>query len=105
MNVFQMTQSFQSMVESIATTNPTDQYVSKDLHQNCMATVANNILELVKSVNQLTWGLNAGIQNLADKLEKSKETAKISHANNANMSQKNFIQFQNCLPMGENRGN
>ena len=87
MNVFQMTQSFQSMVESIATTNPTDQYVSKDLHQNCMATVANNILEVVKSVNQLTWGLNAGLQNHADKLEKSEETAKISHANNAKISQ------------------
>ena len=70
MNVFQMTQSFQLMVESIATTSPTDQYVTKDLYQNCMATVANNIIELVKSVNQLSWGLNAGLQNLADKLEK-----------------------------------
>ena len=88
MNVFQMTQSFQSMMESIATTNPTDQYVTKDLYQNCMATVADNLIELVKSVNQLTWGLNAGIQNLADKLEKSEETAKISYANNAKMSQK-----------------
>ena len=87
MNVFQMTQSFQSMVESIATTNPTDKYVTKDLYQNCMATVANNIIELVKSVNQLSWGLNAGLQNLADKLEKSEETAKISHANNAKFSQ------------------
>ena len=87
MNVFKMTQSFQSMVESITTTNPTDKYVTKDLYQNCMATVANNIIELVKSVNQLSWGLNAGLQNLADKLEKSEETAKISHANNAKISQ------------------
>ena len=87
MNVFQMTQSFQSMVESIATTNPTDKYVTKDLYQNCMATVANNIIELVKSVNQLSWGLNAGLQNLADKLEKSEETAEISHAKNAKISQ------------------
>ena len=87
MNVFQMTQSFQSLVESIATTNPTDKYVTKDLYQNCMATVANDIIELVKSVNQLSWGLNAGLQNLADKLEKSEETAKISHANNAKVSQ------------------
>ena len=89
MNVFQMTQSLQSMVESIATTNPTDQYVSKHLHQNCMATVANNILELVKSVNQLTWGLNAGIQNLSEKLEKSEEATKGNFQfNNTKMSER-----------------
>ena len=88
MNVFQMTQSFQSMVESIATTNPTDQYVSKELHQNCMATVANNILELVKSVNQLTWGFNAGIQNLSEKIEKSEEATKGNFQfNNTKMSE------------------
>ena len=52
-----------------------------------MATVANNIVELVKNVNQISWGLNAGLQNLADKLEKSEETAEISHANNVKVSQ------------------
>ena len=69
MNVLEMTQSFQSMVESIATTNQTDHYVSKDLFQNCMASVAINIIQLTQSVNQLTWGLNTGIQTLSDKLE------------------------------------
>ena len=88
MNVFQMTQSFQSMVESIATTNPTDKYVTKDLFQNCMATVANNIIELGKSVNQLTWGVNAGIQTLTDKLENSEETTKVLQSNNTSMSER-----------------
>ena len=88
MNVFQMTQSFQSIVESIATTNPTDKYVTKDLFQNCMATVANNIIELGKSVNQLTWGVNAGIQTLTDKLENSEETTKVLQSNNTSMSER-----------------
>ena len=88
MNVHEMTQSFQSMVESIATTNPTEHYVSKDLFQNCMASVANNIIELVQSVNQLTWGLNTGVQTLSDKLENSEKATQILHANDAKMSER-----------------
>ena len=83
-----MTQSFQSMVESIATTGPNEPYVSKDVFQNCMASVANNIIQLAQCVNQLTWGLNTGIQTLTDKLETSIETAKISHENNSKMSER-----------------
>ena len=85
MNVFQISQSFQSMVESIATTNPSEHFVSKDLFQNCMATVANNIIELGKSVNQLTWGVNTGIQTLTDKLENSEEATKVLQSNNTSM--------------------
>ena len=88
MNVFQISQSFQSMVESIATTNPSEHFVSKDLFQNCMATVANNIIELGKSVNQLTWGVNAGIQTLTDKLENSEEATKVLQSNNTSMSER-----------------
>ena len=88
MNVFQISQSFQSMVENIATTNPSEHFVSKDLFQNCMATVANNIIELGKSVNQLAWGVNTGIQTLTDKLENSEEATKVLQSNNTSMSER-----------------
>ena len=76
MNVIELTQSFQSVVESISTTNPADQYVSKDLFQNTIASFANNIFELVKSVNRLSWGFNTGIQTLSVNLETLKKQPK-----------------------------
>ena len=76
------------MVESIATTNPSEHFVSKDLFQNYMATVANNIIELGKSVNQLTWGVNAGIQTITDKLENSEKVTKVLQSNNTSMSER-----------------
>ena len=76
MNVYQISQSFQSMVESIATTNPSEHFVSKDLFQYCMASVANNIIELGKSVIELTWGLKAVVQTLSEKLENLKKLLK-----------------------------
>ena len=53
-----------------------------------MATVANNIIELGKSVNQLTWGVNTGIQTLTDKLENSEEAIKVLQSNNTSMSER-----------------
>ena len=88
MNVIELTQSFQSVVESISTTNPADQYVSKDLFQNTIASFANNIFELVKSVNRLSWGFNTGIQTLSVNLENLEETAKILHTNNTEISER-----------------
>ena len=88
MNACQISQSFQSMVESIATTDPSEHFVSKDMFQNCMATVANNIIELGKSVNQLTWGVNAVIQTLTDKLESSEEATKVLQSYNTSMSKR-----------------
>ena len=88
MKVIELTQSFQSVVESISTTKPADQFVSKDLFQNTIASFANNIFELVKSVNRLSWGFNTGIQTLSVNLENLEETAKILHTNNTEISER-----------------
>ena len=86
MNVIELTQSFQSVVESISTTNPADQYVSKDLFQTCMASFANNIIELAQSLNQLSWGLKTGVETLSNKLDNLEGTSKCFHNNNAKLS-------------------
>ena len=97
MNVFEITQSFQSVVETISTTNPTDQYVSKDLFQTCMASFANNIIELVQSVNQLSWKFNSGIQTLSNKLDSLEETTEILQTNYSNISEKITSMYSNNI--------
>ena len=96
MNVHEMSQSFQSMVDSISTTNPADQYVSKDLFQTCMASFANNIIELTQSVNQLSWGLRTEVQTLSNKLDYLEETTQILHTSNAKLSDR----INNCYSNG-----
>ena len=84
MNVLEATQSFQSMIDSISTT--TDQYVSKDLFQTCMASFANSFIQLSQNVNQLSWSFRSGIQTLSDQLSHLDEATQTLHTNNAKLS-------------------
>ena len=97
MNVFEITQSFQSVVETISTTNPTDQYVSKDLFQTCMASFANNIIELTQSVNQLSWGLRTEVQTLSNKLDSLEGTTEILQTNYSNILEKITSLYSNNI--------
>ena len=84
MNVLEATQSFQSMIDSISTT--TDQYVSKDLFQTCMASFANSFIQLSQNVNQLSWSFRSGIQTLSDQLSHLDEATQTLHTNKAKLS-------------------
>ena len=84
MNVLEATQSFQSLIDSISTT--TDQYVSKDLFQTCMASFANSFIQLSQNVNQLSWSFRSGIQTLSDKLSHLDEATQCLQTNNVTLS-------------------
>ena len=84
MNVLEATQSFQSMIDSISIT--TDQYVSKDLFQTCMASFANSFIQLSQNVNQLSWSFRSGIQTLSDQLSHLDEATQSLQTKNVTLS-------------------
>ena len=86
MNVHEISESFHTMVENIATSNQAEYYVTKDLFQTCMASVSNTMIQLVPSVNQLTWGFYTGIGELSAKFENLEENNKSSCKNTAELS-------------------
>ena len=84
MNVFEATQSFQSMIDGISTT--TDQYVSKDLFQTCMASFANSFIQLSQNVNQLSWSFRSGIQTLSDNMSHLDAATQSLQTNNVTLA-------------------
>ena len=83
MNVHEMSQSLHTMMEIIATTKLADHNVSNDLFQNCMACVANKIIQLVQSVDQLGRSLHGSIPELSNRL---KSFEQITITRNENLS-------------------
>ena len=88
MNVHEISQSFHTMVETTTTSNPAEHYVTKDLFQTCMASVSNTMIQLVQSVNHLTWRFYTGIGELSAKFENLEENNKSVLKNTGDLSEK-----------------